>query len=215
MTDMLAPLLRIDASADDEESVTRRLTTLFVKHWPGAVHHRDLAADPVPPISAAYTRLGRRVERRGSVALDDIPALAADDAERREWTLTRPFVTELREAGTVLLGVPMYNFSVPASLKAWIDRLTFPGVFGDCLRDKPFVVVCARGGAYGPGTPREGFDFQEPYLRTYLTNLGVTRLEFVTAELTRVGDIPALAGLEQLAARSFAAAERRILELAA
>ncbi|WP_239154980.1 FMN-dependent NADH-azoreductase [Amycolatopsis sp. FDAARGOS 1241] len=217
MTDMLAPLLRIDSSADGEESVTRRLTSLFAKHWPGEVRHRDLAADPVPPISEAYARLGRRVERRGSVPLPEITALAADDAERREWELTLPFVTEVREAGAVLLGVPMYNFSVPAALKAWIDRLTFPGAFADALRDTRFVVVCARGGAYGPGTPREGCDFQEPYLRTYLTNLGVAQehLTFVVAELTRVADIPALAGLEHLAEESFAAAERRVLELVA
>ncbi|MEV6896577.1 NAD(P)H-dependent oxidoreductase [Amycolatopsis sp. NPDC051372] len=217
MTDMLAPLLRVDSSADGAESVTRRLTSLFVRHWCGQVRHRDLAADPVPPIREPYARLGRRVERRGIVPPDDIAALAADDAERREWALTLPLVTELREAGTVLLGVPMYNFSVPAALKAWIDRVTFPGVFANALGDTRFVVITARGGAYGPGTPREGYDFQEPYLRAYLTNLGVSpeNLAFVHAELTRVGDIPALAGLEDLAEKSLAQAEERILELAA
>ncbi|MET7997297.1 NAD(P)H-dependent oxidoreductase [Amycolatopsis sp. NPDC005232] len=217
MTDMLAPLLRVDSSADGAESVTRRLTSLFVRHWHGEVRHRDLAADPVPPIREPYARLGRRVERRGSVPPDDIAALAADDAERREWALTQPLVTELREAGTVLLGVPMYNFSVPAALKAWIDRVTFPGVFANALGATRFVVITARGGAYGPGTPREGYDFQEPYLRAYLTNLGVSpeNLAFVHAELTRVGDIPALAGLEDLAEKSLAQARERILELTA
>lgn len=217
MTDMLAPLLRIDSSADGAESVTRRLTSLFVRHWRGEVRHRDLAADPVPPIREPYARLGRRVERRGTVPPADISALAVDEAERREWALTLPLVTELREAGTVLLGVPMYNFSVPAALKAWIDRVTFPGVFANALGDTRFVVITARGGAYGPGTPREGFDFQEPYLRAYLTNLGVRpdNLAFVHAELTRVGDIPALAGLEDLSEKSLARAEERILELVA
>ncbi|WP_432844832.1 FMN-dependent NADH-azoreductase [Amycolatopsis sp. CA-161197] len=217
MTDMLAPLLRIDSSADGAESVTRRLTSLFVRYWRGEVRHRDLAADPVPPIREPYARLGRRVERRGTVPPADISALAVDEAERREWALTLPLVTELREAGTVLLGVPMYNFSVPAALKAWIDRVTFPGVFANALGDTRFVVITARGGAYGPGTPREGFDFQEPYLRAYLTNLGVRpdNLAFVHAELTRVGDIPALAGLEDLSEKSLARAEERILELVA
>ncbi|MEW2499798.1 NAD(P)H-dependent oxidoreductase [Amycolatopsis sp. NPDC047767] len=217
MTDMLAPLLRIDSSADGAESVTRRLTSLFVRYWRGEVRHRDLAADPVPPIREPYARLGRRVERRGTVPPADISALAVDEAERREWALTLPLVTELREAGTVLLGVPMYNFSVPAALKAWIDRVTFPGVFANALGDTRFVVITARGGAYGPGTPREGFDFQEPYLRAYLTNWGVRpdNLAFVHAELTRVGDIPALAGLEDLSEKSLARAEERILELVA
>ena len=82
-------------------------------------------------------------------------------------------ITELLTADTVLLGTPMYNFSVPASLKAWIYRSTFPGAFTDpesgdrLLCDTRVVVVTARGGSYGPGTPREGFDFQMPYLRAY------------------------------------------------
>ncbi|MGW4485345.1 FMN-dependent NADH-azoreductase [Amycolatopsis sp. NPDC004368] len=217
MTDMVAPLLRVDSSADGTESVTRRLTSLFVERWRGEVRRRDLVADPVPPIREAYARLGRRVERRGSVALEDIVALAADEAERREWERTLPLVTEVRQAGTVLLGVPMYNFSVPAALKAWIDRVTFPGVFADALGGTRFVVVTARGGAYGPGTPREGFGFQEPYLRVYLTNFGVRpeNLAFVHAELTRVGDIPSPAGLEDLAEKSLAQARERILELTA
>ncbi|GAA3565894.1 NAD(P)H-dependent oxidoreductase [Amycolatopsis ultiminotia] len=226
MPEMLAPLLYLDSSADRAESVSRRLTAQFAGEWRrggGKVCHRDLSADPVALISAAYARLGRRTERRGVLSLAAIAGLVADEAERREWELTRPLVTELRDAGTVLLGVPMYNFGVPAALKLWIDRISFPGVFTDpetgrkLLADKDFVVVSARGGGYGPGTPREGFDFQEPYLRAYLTNLGVSpgRLEFVHAELTRVGDLPALAGLADLAAASLAAARGRVRELAA
>ncbi|MBB4683293.1 FMN-dependent NADH-azoreductase [Amycolatopsis jiangsuensis] len=225
MSDMLAPLLCLDSSADRGESVSRRLTAEFTREWRrrgAAVRYRDVSADPVPLIGEAYARLGRRVERRGALSLSDIGRLVAGEAERREWELTRPLVAELRAAGSVLLGVPMYNFGVPAALKAWIDRVSFPGVFIDpetgrkLLGDKDFVVICARGGAYGPGTPREGFDHQEPYLRAYLTNLGVDprRLEVVSAELTRVGDVPALDGLADLAAASLAAARDRVRELA-
>ncbi|SEP50960.1 FMN-dependent NADH-azoreductase [Amycolatopsis saalfeldensis] len=224
MTDMLteALLLHLDSSADGAESVSRRLTALFASAWRGPVRRRDLAEEPVPLIRAPYTTLGRRVERRGATALDDVAALAADEGELREWALTRPLIDQVRAAHTVLLGVPMYNFTVPATLKAWIDRLTFPGAFTgpatgeQVLRGTNFVVVLARGGGYGPGTPREAFDFQLPYLRAYLTNLGVApeRLSFVKAELTRVREIPALAGMEPLAAESLATAIAEVTELA-
>jgi len=220
MTDMLAPLLRVDSSADRAESVTRRLGDIFARHWPGPVHHRDVSASPVAPLREAYARLGRRVERKGVLSLDDIETLIADEDEHREWAQTRPLVTELLDAHTVLLGVPMYNFGVPATLKAWIDRISFPGVFTDPdtgekrLAGKHFVVVLARGGGYGPGTPRESFEFQESYLRAYLTDKGVARQTFVPAEFTRAADIPALAGLEQLAAASHDVAVARLESLA-
>ncbi|MFJ5262219.1 hypothetical protein ACIQAC_17310 [Streptomyces sp. NPDC088387] len=72
----------------------------------------------------------------------------------------------------------------------------------------------ARGGGYGPGTPREHHDFQWPYLRAYFGNPGVTDLHLVAAELTRVDVLPYLAGLEDLAARSLADAEDTLEALA-
>ncbi|MEU9335958.1 NAD(P)H-dependent oxidoreductase [Streptomyces sp. NPDC048290] len=218
-------LLHIDSSADTPaDSVSRRLTGRFLTAWTarrgGPVRHRDLAADPVPPLTAAYTALGRRVEREGMVPPDKVPALLDGPAEEREWALTRPLIDELLAARTLLLGVPMYNLAVPASLKAWIDRVTFPGAFTDpdsgesLLRGTRVVAVLARGGGYGPGSPREHDDFQAPYLRTYFAGLGVTDLHLVTAELTRVDLMPHLTGLADLAARSLAGAEQRITELA-
>ncbi|MGW7536543.1 FMN-dependent NADH-azoreductase, partial [Amycolatopsis sp. NPDC054798] len=211
MTVMLAPLLHVDSSADREASVSRRLGALFAEEWRrggGTVRYRDVSAEPVPPLREAYARLGRRVERKGALSLKDIAALIADDDEQREWDLTLPLVNEVREARAVLLGVPMYNFGIPATLKAWIDRISFPGVFVDpesgrkLLADKDFVIVAARGGGYGPGAPREKFEFQASYLRAYLGDKGVEpdRLAFVAEEFTRVGDVPALDGLEDLAA---------------
>ncbi|WP_234392726.1 MULTISPECIES: FMN-dependent NADH-azoreductase [Actinomycetes] len=223
MTVMLAPLLHIDSSADREASVSRQLGALFADEWRrggGTVRHRDVSAEPVAPLREAYARLGRRVERKGVLSLEDVATLIADDDEQREWDLTLPLVTEVREARAVLLGVPMYNFGVPATLKAWIDRISFPGVFVDpetgrkLLADKDFVVVNARGGGYGPGTPREKFEFQESYLRAYLSDKGVERLTFVSQEFTRVGDVPALDGFEDLAAASRAAARSQVIETA-
>lgn len=131
-------LLHLDSSADRSGgSVSRQLTALYAETWRAAhgtaagYRHRDLAADPVPPLDTAYCSLGRRVEERGLVPPDGVDALIAGPAERRAWALTRPLVDELLAADTVLIGAPMYNFSVPAALKAWLDRVAFPGAFTD------------------------------------------------------------------------------------
>jgi FMN-dependent NADH-azoreductase len=221
-------LLHLDASsAPDGESVSRRLTARFAAAWrdvhgDAGYRYRDLAADPLPFVGAGFTTLARRAQRAG-VSPDQVAALAEGAGEAREWERSRPLIDELSGAGTLLIGCPMYNLSVPAALKAWIDRVTFPGAFivpatgESVLADLRVIVVAVRGGAYGPGTPREGFDFQEPYLRAWFTGtLGLRpdQLTFVTAELTRSADIPALAPLKDLAAGSLAAAEDAVDRLA-
>ncbi|MEV1009317.1 NAD(P)H-dependent oxidoreductase [Streptomyces sp. NPDC049881] len=223
-----AGLLHLDASAHRSgESVSRRLTALFAETWrarhgSGAYRYRDLAADPVPPLDTAYCALGRRLERDGLVPLSGVAARTRGPGEEREWARTRPLIAELLAAGTVLIGAPMYNFSVSALLKAWIDRVSFPGVLTDpdtgdsLLRRTKVVVIASRGGAYGPGTPRESWDFQIPYLRAYFGDLGVAEenTRFVTAELTLAGFAPHLARFRGLAEDSLAAARAEVTALA-
>ncbi|MGW2867912.1 NAD(P)H-dependent oxidoreductase [Kitasatospora sp. NPDC001225] len=224
-------LLHLDSSISPSGSVSRALTARFADAWHARhgtadrdrYRYRDLAADPVPPVRAAYDALGRRTERKGILPLDDIGRLAEGPDEAHEWTLSRPLIEELRAAGTLLVGSPMYNYTVSAGLKAWIDRVTFPGVHHDpetgepLLRDTRVVVVAVRGGGYAPGTPRAHCDFQVPYLRAYFDRIGVApeHLHVVTAELTRAADVPALNALQPLAAESLAAAEAALDELAA
>jgi FMN-dependent NADH-azoreductase len=221
-------LLHLDSSANrSRESVTRALTALFADTWrarhgSSRYRYRDLAADPVPPLTTAYCALGRRLERRDFAPPTTMGALIENPAEEREWALTHPLISEVLAADTILIGAPMYNYSVSASLKAWIDRVGFPGAFTDphtgenLLGGTRVVVVSARGGAYGPGTPREGWDFQTPYLRAYLAKQGVAEqnMHFVTAELTLAGVAPHLARFQPQAADSLAAARAEITALA-
>lgn len=225
-------LLHLDASAGPpEESVTRHLTSLFVDTWRDRqgtperaprYRYRDLAADPVPLATPGYAALGRRVERHGGIPPHKVSALVDGPDEEREWALTLPLIEELRAADTLLLGVPMYNFSVPATLKAWIDRVTFPAAFTDpdtgdpLLRGTRVVAVLARGGAYGPGTPRHDHDFQAPYLRAYFTSLGIAPddIHLVAAEMTIADLVPALARFQDMAAESLRAARGTVRELA-
>jgi FMN-dependent NADH-azoreductase len=224
----MVSLLHVDSSANrSDESISRRLTALFADAW-RAVHgsaeyqYRDLAATPVPPLDTAYCALGRRVERHGLLPPARVAELIESPAEQREWELTRPLITELLSAGTVLIGAPMYNYSIPASLKAWIDRVSFPGAFhasdtGDSLlRDTKVVVITARGGSYGSGTPREAWDFQTPYLRAYFAKQGVSvvNLSFITAEMTLAGLVPRLADFRSSAASSLATAQAEVTGLA-
>jgi FMN-dependent NADH-azoreductase len=220
-------LLHLDSSANHpDESVSRQMTALFADRWRAlhpraAYRHRDLAADPVVPLDSAYCALGRRLERDGLVPPAAVSALTASPAERRQWELTLPLIAEVLAADTVLIGAPMYNYGIPAALKAWIDRVSFPGAFIDprnedrMLRHTRVVVVTTRGGAYGPGSPRHACDFQTTYLRTYFVRQGVSErnIHIVTAELTLAGLVPHLARFGPMAADSLAAARAELTAL--
>jgi FMN-dependent NADH-azoreductase len=210
-------LLHLDSSPSSD-SVSKHLTSLYADTWrerhgAAGYRYRDVAADPVPPVGPAYCALRGRLEGQGPVPVRGVAALAANAAEEREWALTRPLVAELLAADTVLLGVPVHNLSIPASLKAWIDRVTVPGVFTDpateesLLRDTEVVVVTARGG-------RRGDDFLEPFLRAYFGGLGVADVRFVHTELTRAPDVPRPSRFQALGTESLAAARAAVVELA-
>lgn len=223
----MTSLLHLDSGAHRSgESVSRALTALFADAWRArhgstGYRYRDLAAEPVPPLDTAFCALGRRVEQHGMVPPDRVAALAEDPAEESAWALTRPLITELLTADTVLIGAPMYNFSIPAALKAWIDRVSFPGAFLDpgtgdpLLCDTRVVVITPRGGAYGPGTPGEGWDFHTPYLRAYFARHGVAaeNIHVVTAELTLAALAPHLAHLRPSARDSLTAATAVVTSL--
>lgn len=140
---------------------------------------------------------------------------------RMEKALTEAVVAEVREASTIVLGVPMYNYAVPSTIKSWIDLLVSPahmvppGAESGPLSGKTVIVVTARGGSYAPGTPREGWDHQEPYLRAVLSSIGLADdLKFVHAELTLAAIVPAMAALKPLGEQSLANANETLKKLA-
>jgi FMN-dependent NADH-azoreductase len=208
-------LLHLDTSIRREGSVSREVGAAFAEHWraahpDGTYVHRDLGLDPLPHLDAhGY-----------SAATSPVEGHSAE--EQAAWAVTLPLIEELEAADTVLLGVPMYNFSIPSGLKAWLDRIIGPRLMVDQqtgvapLSGKRVVVVNSRGGSYGPGTPRESFEFQERYLRAALSAVGLdSDLTFVNAELTLAGVIPALAQFKDLADRSLENAHKTVRELAA
>ncbi|OLT30601.1 FMN-dependent NADH-azoreductase [Nocardiopsis sp. CNR-923] len=188
-------LLHIDSSAR-RDSFSRELGEAVAAGWrrahPGCVYvHRDLAQRPVPPIGEAWTEICDAVLRASITDVARYPEAVRTPAQREAWAIVRPLLDELVAADTVLISAPMYNFSVPAALKAWIDQVTFPRM---SLAGRRFVVAYARGGAYGPGTPREPYDHHERYLRDFLSgHFAVDDVVFVGTELVNARVDPALA----------------------
>jgi len=204
MTDRL---LHIDSSIQGANSVSRTLTARAADAWRaahpgGEVTYRDLGADPLPHLDAD-----------GGLARM-VPPDQHTPAQRTSWALTQELVGEIEAADAILLGMPLYNFGPPSTIKAWVDHIIAPGLSVDAsmqglLGGRDLLVVVARGGGYGPETPRAGWDHAESWLPH---GISLTGLEprFIVAELTLADVNPAMAELKPLAAESRAAAERAV-----
>lgn len=175
-------LLRIDSSAR-RSSISRQLTQKFVDSWKeehpeGEVIERDLSKTMLPLITDEWTEAAYSEEAKRTQS--QIETLATSDT----------LIAELLAADTVVIGAPMYNFSIPSLLKAWIDQIVRIGktlAYGPngpqgLLTRKRVVIITSRGGAYEKGTSREAFDFQEPYMRHILGFIGLTDITFIHAE---------------------------------
>ena len=172
-------LLHIDSSILGDNSVSRQVSaaiaTAITNDAPNTVVvYRDLAADPLPHLSGAHL---------GGVA----PQAELDAGAKA--------LEEFLAADTVVIGTPMYNFTISSQLKAWLDRIlaagkTFRyganGVEG-LAGGKRIIVALSKGGFYGDGQPAAGMDFQEPYLKAIFGFIGIHDVEFVRAEGIAVG----------------------------
>ncbi|CDO30102.1 FMN-dependent NADH-azoreductase [Mycolicibacterium porcinum] len=191
----MTTLLHIDASAR-ARSISRQIGAEFAQTWraarpDGRYLYRDVAADPVPFIDQGWTELCDAVLAAGGTDLDRLEELAGTPEQAGAWALVQPLLDELRAADIVLIATPMYNYSIPASLKAWFDQVTFPRM---SLAPRRFVVTTARGGAYSPGSPKAAFDYQERFLRDFFAgHYAVTDTVFINAEMANARVDPALA----------------------
>ncbi|MFJ7948921.1 FMN-dependent NADH-azoreductase [Streptomyces sp. NPDC096354] len=196
----MATLLHIDSAVLPESaSASRSVTAAFRKAWQeqhpdGTVIYRDFAAEPLPYLSTHAASAGftdpavRTPEQTAAFA----PRLA--------------LIEELESVDTVLIGAPMYNLTVPATLKTWIDNVVLLGrTFSNeasPLKGVPAYVVASRGGSYAPGTPREGFEYVQNYLQAVLGGMVGLDVEFIVPELTMAPHNPAMAELIPLAEAS-------------
>jgi FMN-dependent NADH-azoreductase len=204
----VSALLHLDASAR-RRSISRELSGAFASAWranhpDGDYVYRDLAANPVPFIDEAWTELCDAVLTQPHTDLERIADLVRTPAQESAWRVVAPLLDEVRAAEVVLIGTPMYNYSIPAALKAWLDQVTFPRM---SLAPRRFVVAAARGGAYSDGAPKAAFDYQQRYLRDFFAgHFAVTDTAFITTELANARLDPALAHLRVEHERSHALA---------
>lgn len=196
-------LLHLDSSISGTSSVSRQLTRELVeklraRHPDLQVRYRDLGGEPLPHLSPEIH-----------------PARGADpstlsDAQRREAAFSDELIAELNEADYVVIGAPLYNFSVPSALKAWIDRVAVAGktfTYGPngpvgLVRDKKTYLIATSGGQHS-GSPVD--QMHAGYLRTVLAFLGVTDVEVIRAEGL---------GISALREQSLASARRQIADVA-
>ncbi len=181
-------ILYLNSSVRSTGSVSRQLSGEFIEKLkalhPGAkVVTRDLAANPLPHLSESM------------VGAYFTPPEQRTEAQKQLIKTSDEVVAELMAADIVVVGAPMYNFSVSSTLKSWIDHVARAGVTFKytetgpvgLVQGKKFVIFTSRAGVYSSG-PAQSMDFQETYLRGVLGFLGITDVSFVSAEGLAMGD---------------------------
>lgn len=192
-------LLVINSSASREGSVSRELVEFAVDRLLQDAPHatvvrRDLGRNPIPHLA--------------DDTLAGVCGTPTTEAELRTRALSDELIAELRAADTIVIGAPMYNFSVSTLLRAWLDHVIRAGETFSYSADGPrghlenkrVIVIETRGGLYSEG-PAAGIDFQEPYLRHLLGFIGLKDVTFVHAEKIGYGPEARAAALEAARAK--------------
>ncbi|MEQ9918009.1 FMN-dependent NADH-azoreductase [Pectobacterium aroidearum] len=182
-------ILHIDSSILENGSVSRQISAdvvneLVKQHPDAVVSYRDVVKDEIRhltgPIAAGFRQIASSL---------------ADDATLREHQLSETLVAEFLANDVIVIGAPMYNFSVSSQLKSWLDRLAQAGKTFKYTEKGPVglsggrtvIVVSSRGGFYTT-PPFLDMDFQERYLQGFFRFLGITDIHFVRAEGASKGD---------------------------
>jgi FMN-dependent NADH-azoreductase len=183
-------LLHIDSSPLGGNSVSRQLSQRVVAQWRAThtgtvVEYLDLAVDT--PTHLSTDSLGFRL---------GLDAANLTDIQRRENEVSERLVSQFLAADVLVIGAPMYNFSIPTQLKAWIDRVAQVGrtfAYTDkgpqgLAGGKKVIIASSRGGVYSTNPALAGLDHQESYLKAVLGFFGITDVQVIRAEGVAMGD---------------------------
>jgi FMN-dependent NADH-azoreductase len=194
----MANLLFVSSSLFGDGSQSRLIASEFIDRWRQShprttVVERELTADSIPHLSLAV------------LAASMTPADTRSAADRQTAALADSLIEEVEAADVIVLAAPMYNFSIPSTLKAWIDHVTRAGRtfrYGTAgaeglLRGRKVFIITGRGGIYSGDSPAKGMDFQEPYLRAMLGFLGLDDVTFIHVEGLKIGPEAAASGIER------------------
>jgi FMN-dependent NADH-azoreductase len=191
-------LLLVRSSLFGAASQTRQIAGEFVEAWrrsnPGtSVVERDLTPASIPHLS------------QDTLAALATPAEQRTPAQQEAVAFADSLIEEVEAADTIVLAVPMYNFTIPSTLKAWLDyiaragrtfRYSAAGHEG-LLKGKKVFIVTGRGGVYSGESPAKALDFQEPYLRAMLGFIGLTDITFLHVEGLNISPEAAASGRER------------------
>lgn len=200
-------ILHLDSSPRGERSHSRQLTRAFVQelktsHPDAQVVYRDLGHNPPPHVDELWI----------AAAYSD-PSTHTPD-QQAAIQISEELIAELVAADLIVIGVPMYNFSVPSTFKAYIDQVvragrtfTYPGYEGLVLNKKMFLLEARGGGGYDPGQQMAGANHQDTYLRAIFGLIGITDITVVNDEKTMTNESNLDASIEKAkqAAHSIAA----------
>jgi FMN-dependent NADH-azoreductase len=177
-------LLHLDSSILGDNSVSRQLSASIVsklkqQHAGIDVNYRDLAANPISHLSGILLA----------------PPEARNAEQQTEFEDGAKALEDFLASDIIVIGAPMYNFSVPSQLKAWIDRVSVAGKtfkYGangpeGLAGGKKLIIASSRGGVYSQGSPAEAVDHQEKYLHAVFSFLGITDISFIRAEGVAMG----------------------------
>lgn len=179
-------LLHLDSSVLGPHSVSRQVSAAIVDRLRQATPSLDLVYRDLIQIPLAHLSGSHLAAAQGAPAPAELgPDLAASAA----------VLDEFLAADIVVIGAPMYNFTIPSQLKAWIDRVLVAGKtfkYGangpeGLAGGKRVIVAISRGGYYGPGTPAASLEHLETYLRGVFAFVGITSPEFIVADGIQVG----------------------------
>jgi FMN-dependent NADH-azoreductase len=195
-------LFRLDASIRTEGSVSRAIADIVEESWrqdnPDAtVVRRHVGVEPLP--STAWA---------ASVFADRSNVDGFTPEQKSAVALATTLADELLEADALLFAVPLYNFGVSQHFKTWVDLVITDPRVGQGLKGRPAVLVAVHGGAYGAGTPREGWDHASGWMRRILEDVWGLDLRVVETEFTLVGVNPALDQFKEMAAEMRRESER-------
>lgn len=192
-------LLHVDSSINGKHSNSRKLSQATVTQWIGnhpatQVDYLDLASET--PNHLSRHALGFRLPPSDA---------ALSQEQNHENQVSETLVSQFLEADVIVLGVPLYNFSIPSQLKSWIDRLaqagrtfryTESGPIG-LAGDKTIIVALTRGGVYSDSEAGQAMEHQESYLKTVFGFFGVTDVRVIRAEGTDLGPDSRARAIEQ------------------
>jgi FMN-dependent NADH-azoreductase len=180
-----------------EHSISRAIDASFMeafnaKHPHAVVISHDLATENVPHLDGEAIGAGYTAEADRS----------ATAAAKHNYRLG--LIKEVNEAKHIMISTPMWNFTVPSVLKAWIDQIIIPGAVN--VTGKVTVII-SQGGSYAPGAPRAGWDWESGFIKQVFESIGATDVQVIIAEFGLAGITPGMEAFAENKAASTAAAK--------